>query len=65
MCPQTVYIIKLAENSFNIFLQNEFSVHGDYGKKYHKATGRLIQNTVRDSFGRIDRNLISRFDKKT
>ena len=57
-------LIELVESSFNIFVENEFSVHGDYGKHYHRMGEYLVQKTIVDLYDQIDGNLKYIFSKK-
>jgi hypothetical protein len=59
-----LYLVELIKNSFNIFLENEFSVHADYGKRYHKISNYLMQKTIIDMFSEIDKSSIPRFRNK-
>ena len=58
------YLIQIFEGSFDKFLENEFSVHGDYGKHYHKMSDELLQKYIVDFYNTIDSSLILRFIDK-
>lgn len=58
------FLIDLVESSFNIFLECEFSVHKDYGKKYHKMSESMMQKSIVGLYNEIDENLKYRFMNK-
>ena len=54
----------IAESNFNVFLEEEFSIHKYYGKFYHKMDEVLIQKNIGKFFREIDSNLVERFKYK-
>lgn len=57
-------IYNIADNSFNIFLEEEFSVHKYYGKYYHKMDEQLMQKYIGMFFREMDSSLVERFKYK-
>lgn len=58
------FLIELVGNIFNIFLQSDFSIYGDYGKKYHKLSMFLLQKYIVKFLDTLDGSLKWRFKDK-
>ena len=44
------FLLDVVENSFNIFLENNFSTYCDYGKKFHKLEEEKLQGYIIDFY---------------
>ena len=58
------FVYEVADTSFNIFLEEEFSIHKYYGKYYHKIDEQLVQKYIGMFFREIDSSLVERFKYK-
>lgn len=57
-------LIKLVENNFKMFLEEEFSVYKDYAKSYHKIKEEMMMKYIEEFFNSIDKSLVDRFNHK-
>lgn len=51
------FLIELVENSFNIFLDEEFSTYCDYGKNFHRLKEELFQKYIFSFYNSFDKNI--------
>ena len=57
-------IYNIVDSSFNIFLEEEFSIYRYYGKHYHKMDEQLMQKYIGMFFRQMDSSLVERFKYK-
>lgn len=55
---------EIFENSFNIFIEEEYSLYTDYYKGYHKLSEELLQKYIGMFLRSIDISLVDRFKNK-
>ena len=58
------FLIELVENSFNIFLDEEFSTYCDYGKNFHKLKEELFQKYIFKFYSSFDKDIGLRIKDK-
>lgn len=49
---------------FNMFVEENFSLYTDYGKNYHKISGKMLQKYIFQFFQNLDKDLVERFKSK-
>lgn len=57
-------IYDIADSNFNVFLEEEFSIHKYYGKYYHKMDEHLVEKYIGMFFKNIDSSMLERFKYK-
>ena len=58
------FLLDIAENSFDIFLENNFSIYCDYRKKLHKLEEKKLQEYIINFYNMIDDSLKKGFIDK-
>ena len=51
------FLLDVVENSFDIFLENNFSIYCDYGKKFHKLDEGRLQEYIINFYNSVGENL--------
>lgn len=57
-------LLKMVNNAFNVFYDEEFSTYMDYGKCFHKISEELMQEYMVDFYTEMDPSLVDRFISK-
>lgn len=57
-------LLSVAERSFEIFLEEDFSVYKYYGKRFHRMSEVVIQKNIGKFYKEIDDELVERFRNK-
>ena len=59
------FLLEFVEKSFNIFLEEEYSLYKDFWKTHHKISEDLIYKYLLDFFKTIDKTMVDRFISKS